>query len=182
MISFPLMKKLALVSILLLVIFACRSAQPGPMAMAMLHPTSGSHAVGMVHFQQMSDGSVEVKVDLTNVPPGVHGFHIHDKGDCGDNGNAAGGHFNPSSMPHGAPDAVSHHAGDFGNVTAGANGTVNTTFTTHSITVAAGPNSVVGHAVILHGNPDDLTSQPSGNAGPRIACGVVQEMAGEMHH
>jgi Cu-Zn family superoxide dismutase len=179
-----LMKKLALLSIPLLLVLAtgCRSAKNGPMAMAMLHPTSGSQAVGMVHFQQMADGSVEVKVDLKNVPPGVHGFHIHDKGDCGDNGNAAGGHFNPTSMPHGAPDAVSHHAGDFGNVTADATGTVSTTFTTHSITVAAGANSVVGHAVILHGNPDDLTSQPSGNAGPRIACGIVQEMAGEMHH
>ena len=83
---------------------------------------------------------------------------------------------------HGAPDAVSHHSGDFGNVTADASGTVRTTFTTHSITVAPGERSVIGHAVILHGNPDDLTSQPSGNAGPRIACGVVQEMAGEMHH
>jgi Cu-Zn family superoxide dismutase len=176
------MKKLALVSILLLTIFACRSAQNGPMAMAMLHPTSGSQAVGMVHFQQMSDGSVEVSVDLTNVPPGVHGFHIHDKGDCGDNGNAAGGHFNPMSMPHGAPDAVSHHAGDFGNVTADASGKVSTKFTTHSITVAAGANSVVGHAVILHGNPDDLTTQPTGNAGPRIACGVVEAMAGGMQH
>ncbi len=176
------MKKLALVSILLLVFLSCRSSKPGPMAVAMLHPTSGSQAVGMVHFQQMADGSVEVKVDLKNVPPGVHGFHVHDKGDCGDNGNAAGGHFNPMSMPHGAPDAVSHHAGDFGNVTADASGTVSATFTTHSVTVTAGDKSVVGHAVILHGNPDDLTSQPSGNAGPRIACGVVQAMAGEMQH
>jgi superoxide dismutase, Cu-Zn family len=181
-ISFALMKKLALVSILLLTIFACRSAQNGPMAMAMLHPTSGSQAVGMVHFQQMSDGSVEVSVDLTNVPPGVHGFHIHDKGDCGDNGNAAGPHFDVSSMPHGAPDAVSHHAGDFGNVTADANGHIDAKFTTHAITVSPGARSVIGHAVILHGNRDDLTSQPAGNAGPRIACGVAEAMAGEMQH
>jgi len=179
------MKKIALVSISLLVIFSfasCRSAKPGPMAMAMLHPISGSQAVGMVHFQQNADGTVEVHVDMKNVPPGVHGFHIHDKGDCGDNGNAAGGHFNPTSMPHGAPDAVSHHSGDFGNVTADASGGVNTTFTTRSITVSPGDRSVVGHAVILHANPDDLTTQPSGNAGPRIACGVATAMAGEMHH
>jgi Cu-Zn family superoxide dismutase len=179
------MKKLALVSISLLVILSfasCRSAQPGPMAMAMLHPTSGSSAVGMVHFQQNADGSVEVKVDMTGVPPGEHGFHIHDKGDCGDNGNAAGGHFNPTSMIHGAPDAVSHHAGDFGNVSADASGAVHATFTTHSITVAPGTNSVIGHAVILHANRDDLTTQPTGNAGARIACGVTQEMAGAMHH
>jgi len=184
-ILFRVMKKIALVSISLLAIFSfasCRSAQPGPMAQALLHPTSGSSAVGMVHFQQNADGSVEVHVDMKNVPPGVHGFHIHDKGDCGDNGNAAGGHYNPMSMPHGAPDAVSHHAGDFGNVTADASGTVNATFTTTSITVAPGATSVVGHAVILHANPDDLKTQPSGNAGPRIACGIAEAMAGEMHH
>ena len=179
------MKKLTLLAISILLVLAtaaCRSAKPGPMAMAMLHPISGSQAVGMAHFQENADGSVEVHLEMTNVPPGQHGFHIHDKGDCGDNGNAAGGHFNPMSMPHGAPDAVSHHAGDFGNVTADANGKIDATFTTHSITVSPGERSVVGHAVILHGNPDDLTTQPSGNAGPRIACGVASAMAGEMHH
>jgi Cu-Zn family superoxide dismutase len=179
------MKKIALVSLALLVILslaACRSAKPGPMAMAMLHPISGSQAVGMAHFQQNADGTVEVQLDMTGVPPGVHGFHIHDKGDCGDNGNAAGGHFNPTSMPHGDPNAVSHHAGDFGNVTADAKGEIHAKFTTHSITVAPGTLSVVGHAVVLHGNPDDLTTQPSGNAGPRIACGVAQAMAGDMQH
>lgn len=178
------MKKLSLTfaTIALFAILSCSSSRSGPMAIAYLHPTSGSHAVGTVHFQQMADGSVEVVVDLKDVPPGVHGFHVHDKGDCGDNGNAAGGHFNPTAMIHGAPDAVSHHAGDFGNVTADANGRVQTTFTTHSVTVAPGATSVIGHAVILHGNPDDLTSQPSGNAGPRIACGVVETMAGTMQH
>jgi Cu-Zn family superoxide dismutase len=179
------MRKIALVTLALLVILslaACRTAKPGPMAMATLHPISGSHAVGMAHFQQNADGSVEVSLDMTGVTPGVHGFHIHDKGDCGDNGNAAGGHFNPMSMPHGAPDAVSHHAGDFGNVTADAKGEIHTKFTTHSIAVAAGDKSVVGHAVIVHANPDDLTTQPSGNAGPRIACGVAEAMAGEMQH
>jgi Cu-Zn family superoxide dismutase len=177
------MRKLALVSIaMILALTACRTAKKGPMAMAMLHPISGSPAVGMAHFQENADGSVEVHLEMTNVPPGQHGFHIHDKGDCGDNGNAAGGHFNPTSMPHGAPDAVSHHSGDFGNVTADANGKVDARFTTHSITVSPGERSVVGHAVIVHGNPDDLTTQPSGNAGPRIACGVAEAMAGEMQH
>jgi Cu-Zn family superoxide dismutase len=177
------MRKLALVSIAtILALTACRTAKQGPMAMAMLHPISGSQAVGMAHFQENADGSVEVHLEMTNVPPGQHGFHIHAKGDCGDNGNAAGPHFDVNSMPHGAPDAVSHHAGDFGNVTADANGKVNATFTTHSITVSAGERSVVGHAVILHANADDLTTQPSGNAGARIACGVAQGMAGEMQH
>lgn len=167
---------------LALTLTGCASSKR-PMAMATLHSTSGSTAQGTVHFQEMADGTVEVQVDLTGVPPGVHGFHVHDKGDCGDNGNAAGGHFNPTNMPHGAPDAVSHHAGDFGNVTADEKGEVHTRFTSHSVTVKEGANSVVGHGVILHANADDLTSQPTGNAGARIACGVVEThtMAGGTH-
>ncbi len=168
-------KLMTLTSVLLLALalFGCAHSTKGPMAMAMLAPTSGSTAQGMVHFQELGDGSVEVQVDLSGVPAGTHGFHVHDKGDCGDNGNAAGGHFNPASMSHGAPEAVSHHAGDFGNLTTDAAGRVQTRFTTRSITVKEGSNSVVGHAVILHANPDDLVTQPTGNAGGRISCGVA---------
>jgi Cu-Zn family superoxide dismutase len=167
------MKKLVLFSITLLVVGACAS-MTRPTATATLAPTSGQTASGTVTFTQLADGTVEAKVSLTGVPPGMHGFHLHDKGDCGDNGNAAGGHFNPTGAPHGAPDGAAHHAGDFGNVEADASGNVNVTRTLHGVTVSSGASSVVGHAVILHANPDDLTTQPSGNAGPRIACGVVQ--------
>ena len=156
----------------ILILAGCASSNL-PMAMTAMMPISGSAAQGTVHFQELRDGAVEVRVDLTGVPPGVHGFHVHEVGNCGDNGNAAGGHFNPTSMPHASPDAASHHAGDFGNVTAGANGEVHHRFTTRSITVAEGARSVVGKAVILHANPDDLTTQPTGNAGGRISCGVV---------
>ena len=166
------MKKLALLSISLLILGACASTT-GPSAIATLTPTTGNSAAGTVLLTQLADGSVEVKVDLTGVPPGVHGFHIHEFGDCGDNGNAAGGHFNPTAMAHGAPDAPPHHAGDFGNVTAGGNSEVHTRFTTRSVTVAPGSSSAAGHAIILHANPDDLVTQPTGNAGGRIACGVV---------
>lgn len=167
------MKKLALLSLLVLVAAACASTSSGPSASATLAPTTGQTASGTVLLTQMADGSVDVKVDLTGVPAGVHGFHIHDKGDCGDNGNAAGGHFNPTTEAHGAPAVPPHHAGDFGNVTANDAGEVHTRFTTRSVTVAAGAKSAVGHAVILHANPDDLMTQPTGNAGARIACGVV---------
>lgn len=152
---------------------ACASMSSGPSATATLNPTSGSSAHGTVKLTQLSDGSVEVVVNLASVPPGVHGFHIHDKGDCGDNGNAAGGHYNPASVAHGSPAADPHHAGDWGNVTADGDGNVNTRFTTRSITVTDGPMTAVGHAIILHANPDDLTTQPTGNAGARIACGIV---------
>jgi superoxide dismutase, Cu-Zn family len=168
------MKKLVLLGISGLLMIGCaHMRKSGPMAMAALTSISGSNAQGTVHFHELSDGSVDVSADITGVPPGVHGFHVHDKGDCGDNGNAAGGHFNPLNMPHAAPDAQSHHAGDFGNVTADSKGEVHTHFNTTAVTVHPGQTSAVGHAVILHANPDDLTTQPSGNAGPRIACGVV---------
>lgn len=166
------MKKLALLSLVLLAVVGCASTA-GPDATASLAPTTGNTASGTISFRELSGGSVEVMVNLTGVPPGVHGFHIHEKGDCGDNGNAAGGHFNPLATPHGAPEADPHHAGDFGNVTAEADGTVRRTFTTQSITLGTGATSAIGHAVILHANADDLTTQPTGNAGGRIACGVV---------
>jgi Cu-Zn family superoxide dismutase len=168
------MKKLIPISLSLLVFAACASMGSGPDAVATLAPTSGNTATGTVEFSERTDGSVLVTAELRNVPAGVHGFHIHEKGDCGDNGNAAGGHFNPSATAHGAPGTGAHHAGDFGNITADAQGIARTSFTTRSITLDAGPNSAIGHAVILHANPDDLQTQPTGNAGGRIACGVVQ--------
>src|SRR6266498_2494419 len=106
------MKKLALLAIstLVLVFVSCASGR-GAMATATLNPSEGQTAKGTVHFQDQGDGSVEVVVDLTGVPQGEHGFHVHEKGDCGNNGQNAGGHFNPTNMVHGAPDAQSHHAG-----------------------------------------------------------------------
>jgi Cu-Zn family superoxide dismutase len=169
------MKKLVLLAISVLLFAACASMSTGPSASATLSSTSGSTATGTVKLAQLSDGSVRVTADLTGVPPGTHGFHVHVKGDCGDYGNAAGGHFNPHTTEHGAPsaDQQHHHAGDFGNVIADASGRVHTQFETFSITVAPGPTSAVGHAIILHANPDDLVTQPTGNAGAHIACGVV---------
>ena len=157
-----------------------QSAMEEPLqATAALQPTKDSKAFGEATFEQIGD-KLHVIVNAQGLTPNQeHGFHIHEKGDCGNNAINAGGHFNPTGMIHGAPDAVSHHAGDFGNVTAEATGEVHTRFTTHSISLK--PNdamNAVGHAVVLHGNPDDLTSQPAGNAGPRIACGIVQIMSG----
>jgi superoxide dismutase, Cu-Zn family len=176
------MKKLILIA-LATGALACAHSKSGPMAMAPVVPTAGNTAKGMVHFQELANnGGVEVTVDLQGVPPGVHGFHIHENGNCGNNGQDAGGHFNPMNMPHAGPEAASHHAGDFGNVTADEKGEVHTTFVTHSVTVSPGPTSVIGHSVVLHAGADDLTTQPSGNSGARIACGIIGAMAGEMQH
>lgn len=176
------MKRLMFTATVVATLAACASSAHRPSAMATIRPTTGQTAQGMVQFMENSDGSVEVKVELTGVPAGVHGFHVHEKGDCSDDAKAAGGHFNPTGMAHGAPAASTHHAGDFGNVTADASGKVRTSFTTRSITVNPGMSSVVGHAIVLHGGPDDLTSQPAGNSGARIACGVAEAMAGDMQH
>jgi Cu-Zn family superoxide dismutase len=179
------MKKILSLSFALAFVLACATGTTPaqhPMAMATLAPTTNQTAKGTVHFMELKDGGVEVDVDLTNVPPGVHGFHIHDKGDCGDDAKAAGPHFNPTATEHGGPSSPQHHAGDFGNVTADASGNVHMKFGTRAITVSPGGTTVVGHAVVLHGNPDDLTSQPAGNAGPRIACGVAETMSGAMQH
>lgn len=168
------MKKFVLLSIASLVLASCASMATGPTATATLAPTNGNTAAGTVQFVELGDGSVDVTVNLTGVPAGTHGFHVHEKGDCGDNGNAAGGHFNPTGHHHAGPDAAMKHAGDFGNLTADAQGIVSARFNTRSITVSSGTTSAVGRAVILHANPDDLATQPTGNAGGRIACGVVQ--------
>jgi len=180
------MKKTAVLAFLILIaalVIACGSHRPGAMAMATLQATSTTGPSGTVHFTDQGDGGTEVQVDITGLDPhSVHGFHIHENPSCADMGNAAGGHFNPTSMPHAAPTAVSHHAGDFGNVAADDKGEVHEKFVTHSVTAHAGEISVLGHAVVLHEKADDLTTQPSGNAGKRIACGVVEAMAGTMHH
>lgn len=146
----------------------------GPTALATLEGRSGSTATGSVSFREASDGSVTVTIDISGVAPGTHGFHVHSTGDCSAaDATSAGPHFDVGGNPHGAPGTAPHHTGDFGNLTADANGRIQTQFTTRSVTVAPGANSVVGKAVILHANADDLTSQPAGNAGARIACGVA---------
>jgi Cu-Zn family superoxide dismutase len=132
-------------------------------------------ATGTVTFTSEGD-EVKAVVNISNAPPGQHGFHIHDKGDCSMGGDAAGGHWDPDGTAmHGAWGAGVHHGGDIGNITVGANGTGSTMLTTDAWSIGTGAdNDVVGHAVILHANPDDFTTQPTGAAGPRIACGIIR--------
>lgn len=146
-------------------------------AVATMEPRSDSNVRGVVTFMEYEDGRVAVRADLENVPPGLHGFHVHETGDCSaPDATSAGGHFNPWGNPHGGPEATTHHVGDLGNVRAGANGVVSTTVWSSDLSVSAGPASVEGKAVILHADPDDLVSQPTGAAGGRIACGVISRV------
>jgi Cu-Zn family superoxide dismutase len=145
---------------------------------ATLKPTQGQTASGTVVFSKVADG-VAVKASFTSAPPGEHGFHIHEKGDCSaPDGSSAGGHYNPTNAPHGAPNASSSHVGDLGNVEIGKDGSGTASYV---IKQSAHPDfsnwdDLVGRAVILHGGEDDLSSQPSGDAGSRIACGVIEKV------
>jgi len=141
-------------------------------AVVVLSPTDGSEAQGAVTFTQVESG-ILVVADLVGLEPGSHGFHIHEFGDCSAaDGTSAGGHFNPEGTEHGAPSDSHRHVGDLGNVTADDAGTVHYEFTDTHISFS-GPNSIIGRGVIVHAGADDLTTQPTGAAGGRVACGVV---------
>jgi Cu-Zn family superoxide dismutase len=146
----------------------------GPTAKARLLPTRGNEAAGSVTFSQKGD-KVVVNANVTGLKPnGEHGFHVHEKGDCSSgDGMSAGGHFNPAAKQHGDYAAGAHHAGDMPNLKADANGVATLVWEDTELTVTEGPNTVIGRSVVIHLNPDDYKSQPAGNAGPRIACGVI---------
>lgn len=153
-------------------------ATPGAAAKATatLASKSGSTVTGKATFTEKSDG-VEIVVEVAGAKPGLHGVHLHATGDCSAaDASSAGGHFNPGNTAHGAPNADPHHAGDFGNINVGANGKGTLRLLAKGLTVASGPNSVVGHALVVHADPDDLKTQPSGNSGARVACGAVTSM------
>ena len=143
-------------------------------ARAVIEARSGSSLKGEARFTEV-DGGVKVEVHVTEAPPGPHAVHIHEKGDCSaPDAASAGAHFNPDSHPHGAPTAEKHHAGDFGNMDVGANGHGMLELVSKGLTVKEGPHSVVERGIIIHEKADDMTTQPSGNAGGRIGCGVIQ--------
>jgi Cu-Zn family superoxide dismutase len=150
-------------------------AAAGPRASAGIEGRSGSPMTGTAIFTQNGD-TVHIVVDVANAPGGVHAVHLHEKGDCSaPDATSAGGHFNPMKMEHGSPDAPVHHAGDFGNMTVGEEGRGHLELDSTMLTVTPGDHSVVGHAVVVHAKEDDMHTQPTGNAGARIGCGVVEK-------
>ena len=146
-----------------------------PAATATLEPTRGNTAAGTVTFQQQGD-RVMVIAKVSGLKPNQeHGFHAHEKGDCtsGD-GMGTGGHFNPTGKPHGPPDGE-HHGGDMPSLKADASGNAEARFQLTGVTVSSGaPTDLVGRGVIVHAAPDDYKTQPTGNSGARIACGVIK--------
>jgi len=145
-----------------------------PMAAgATIEARSGATLAGEATFTE-ADGGTKIVVSVRNAPPGPHAVHIHEIGDCSDpDAKSAGSHFNPDGHAHGGPADAQHHAGDFGNMEVGADGTGTLEIVSSGLTVADGPRSVAGRAIIVHAKPDDFVTQPTGNAGGRIGCGKI---------
>ena len=144
-----------------------------PAAVANLEATKGNSVTGRVTFTQESDG-VHVSANVAGLPPNSeHGFHVHEKGDCSSgDGMSAGGHFNPDGNPHG-PQSAAHHAGDMPSLTADSYGNATASFVLKGVTIGGGGADLVGKGLIVHRDPDDFKTQPTGNAGARIACAVI---------
>lgn len=159
----------------LLVLAGCQSMTKGPSATAQLDAAKGGRVVGTVTFQE-ADGKTTVRAEVNGLPPNRQfGFHVHEKGDCSaPDFTSAGGHFNPEAKPHGDHKSAASHAGDLPNLSSDSQGVAALSYTSTLLTVAPGAHSVVGRAVVVHENPDDYRSQPAGNSGPRIACGVIK--------
>ncbi len=150
------------------------AAKPKPVVVQL---TDGQgKSVGTITISQ-GNGGLNFKLDLVNLPPGVHGFHVHQNAKCeGPAFTTAGPHFNPESKQHGTENPMGPHAGDMMNITVSANGTVKTTVTVKSVTMGDDSHSIFtngGTALVIHAKPDDYKTDPSGNSGDRIACGTI---------
>lgn len=172
------MNKIAVVSCMMsLSLLAASTAVAATLsAEAPLAATAGNKVTGVVRFEQGADG-LRVKARVEGLTPGLHGFHIHEKGDCSaPDGTSAGGHFNPSTVQHGDPANPVHHGGDFGNLKANDKGVaeLDVTVPVTQINLTSGsPANAIGRSVIVHAAPDDMVTQPTGNSGARLACGVI---------
>ncbi|KRG68523.1 superoxide dismutase [Stenotrophomonas terrae] len=150
-----------------------------PIATAQLQPTKDSTVAGTINFS-LVDGQLRASGDISGLKPdSEHGFHIHEKGDCSaPDGSSAGGHFNPGSSEHGSISAAMHHGGDMPNIKADAQGNAHIDGPVASnVNVGVGDGfDIVGRGLIVHADPDDYKTQPTGNAGARLACAVITKV------
>ena len=169
------MKRTIALTAVVAVLAACQTtSDDAPRATAALQATKGNKAFGEATFEQVGD-KVRVVVFAQNLPADRElGFHIHEAGDCSSgDGMSAKGHFNPQAKPHAHPSATERHAGDMLALKADDYGNAHVDATLDIITVAPGPTSVVGRGLIVHASPDDYKTQPTGNAGARLACAII---------
>ena len=169
------MKKIILAFGLVLLMAGLVLGQSGATATANLVDSKGT-SVGTAKLTETATG-VNLALDVSNLPPGVHGFHIHAVGSCEPpDFKTAGGHFNPENKKHGWENPEGHHAGDLQNLTVDAQGKAKVEVLVPGVTLGDGPNSLFhpqGTALVIHADPDDMKTDPAGNAGKRIACGVI---------
>ncbi len=166
------MHRMLMIGALALAIAAC--SRGNKTAIATFQPKSGTQVTGTATFNQEGD-KVQVVVNAKSLTPGKHGIHIHEKGDCSaSDASSAGPHFAPHDGHHAGPTDAGRHAGDLGNLEADSDGNATWTITTDALSIGRGDNDIVGRSIVIHGDPDDLTTQPSGNSGGRIACGVIE--------
>ncbi len=148
------------------------AAKPKSDAISILTPTDGNTVTGVVAFAKV-EGGMRVMATVKNLAPGLHGFHIHEYGDCSAvDAVSAGGHFNPLNKPHGAPNSAERHVGDLGNIEANQSGLATVDFVDPLLSLE-GPQAIIGRSVIVHAKADDLKTQSTGAAGARLACGVI---------
>lgn len=152
---------------------ACANTPEPPVAVVTLGAASGSKASGTARLTQEND-RVVVRARVTGLTANrEHGFHVHEKGDCSaPDASSAGGHLNPDGKPHGSPTAE-HHAGDLPSLKADASGVAETVFEVKGSLMGSGARDLLGKALVVHADPDDYMTQPTGNSGARIACGVI---------
>jgi Cu-Zn family superoxide dismutase len=170
------MKTLVLAVAAALALTACQTTPEESLrATAALQPTKGNKTFGEATFEQVGD-KVRVVVFAQNLrPERDHGFHIHEAGDCSSgDGMSTKGHFNPHGKPHGHPSGAERHAGDLPSLRSGKDGRAKLDVTVDAITLGPGPASIIDRGLIIHADPDDYKTQPTGNAGARIACGVIK--------
>lgn len=150
-------------------------------AVAEVEPTEGYEANGSVSFVPNDAGTeMDIHIALSGLSPGLHGLHIHENGDCSaPDASSAGDHFNPDGEMHGSPQDTSRHVGDLGNIEADASGSVETTLTINDRGFS-GPTSFLEKAIVVHAQADDLETDPAGNSGDRVGCGVIRQNAAEM--
>ena len=184
----PAMKKNLIISFLLLIgislaLVSCErmKQQPGILstpsvkqAIATIGPASDSSVTGMATFTQNGD-QITLTIEIQGATPGIHAVHIHESGDCSSpDGKSAGGHWNPTGVPHGKWGEGEFHLGDLGNVPVGEDGTGSIELTTDLWEIGTGSDvDVIGRGIVVHAGADDFTSQPSGDAGARIGCGAI---------
>jgi Cu-Zn family superoxide dismutase len=144
-------------------------------AVAVIYPTKGNSVSGLITFTKTGDASIHIHGTITGLEPNsTHAFHIHEFGDASaPDGMSAGGHYNPEHHMHGGPNSPEHHAGDLGNLTADASGTATIDMDVDGVSIAGLKDPIIGRGVVIHAKPDDLVSQPVGNAGGRIGVGVI---------